>query len=92
MKERIKGKGFFDEKNQKSVFVIADAINVHFDSSESCGSYSEQDIDTGEAHCLSYGEDIIHHDAVYERIYYEPEYTTIYHPEEIKEYQVWVND
>ena len=69
-----------------------DAINAHFDSSESCGSYSEQDIDTGEAHCLSYGEDIIHHDAVYEKIYHEPEYTTIHHPEEIKEYQVWVND
>ena len=69
-----------------------DGINAHFDSSESCGSYSEQDIDTGEAHCLSYGEDIIHHDAVYERIYHEPEYTTIHHPEEIKEYQVWVND
>jgi len=69
-----------------------EAINVHFDSSESCGSYSEQDIDTGETHCLSYGEDIIHHDAVYERIYHEPEYTIIYHPEEIKEYQVWVND
>ena len=50
------------------------------------------DIDTGEAHCLSYGEDIIHHDAVYERIYHEPEYTAIHHPEEIKEYQVWVND
>ena len=69
-----------------------DAINAHFDSSESCGSYSEQDIDTGEAHCLSYGEDIIHHDAVYEKIYHEPEYTTIHHPEEIKEYQVWIND
>ena len=69
-----------------------DGINAHFDSSESCGSYSEQDIDTGEAHCLSYGEDIIHHDAVYERIYHEPEYTTIYHSEEIQEYQVWVND
>lgn len=69
-----------------------DGINAHFDSSESCGSYSEQDIDTGEAHCLSYGEDIIHHDAVYEKIYHEPEYTTIHHPEEIKEYQVWVND
>ena len=69
-----------------------DAINAHFDSSESCGSYSEQDIDTGEAHCLSYGEDIIHHDAVYEKIYHEPEYTNIHHPEEIKEYQIWVND
>lgn len=69
-----------------------EAINAHFDSSKSCGSYSEQNIDTGEAHCLSYGEDIIHHDAVYERIYHEPEYTIIHHPEEIKEYQVWVND
>ena len=69
-----------------------EAINAHFDSSESCGSYSEQDIDIGEAHCLSYGEDIVHHDAVYEKIYHEPEYTTIHHPEEIKEYQVWVND
>lgn len=69
-----------------------EAINAHFDSSESCGSYSEQDIDVGDPHCLSYGEDIIHHDAVYERIYREPEYTTIYHPEEIKEYQIWVND
>ena len=69
-----------------------EGINAHFDSSELCGSYSEQDIDIGEEHCLSNTEDIIHHDAVYERIYHEPEYTTIHLPEEIKEYQVWVND
>lgn len=62
----------------------ASGIHEHVETSEGCGSYSGQNVDVGEQHCLEYGSRIQHHDAEYEIIHHDAEYKTVHHDEETK--------
>ena len=47
---------------------------------------------TSDEKCLEYKTDYIHHDAVYDKVWHEPEYKMVHHPEETRSYEVWVED
>ena len=66
-------------------------INQHLSETGHSGWHNDY-VNVGEYHCLSYGTDYIHHDAVYEQVWHDPVYKTVHHPEETKTYQVWVED
>lgn len=67
-------------------FSSPDAVYAHIDAEigDACNSYSGQNVDVGEQHCLEYGSRIQHHDAEYEIIHHDAEYQEIYHPAETK--------
>ena len=66
--------------------------NAHISSSESCGGWHNMTIYTSEEKCLEYRTDYIHHDAVYENVWHDPEYRTVHHAEETVSYQVWIDE
>ena len=69
----------------------ASEIDSHI-ASHGGGGWHNDYIDVGEPYCKEYKTDYIHHDAVYDRVWHEPEYKTVHHPEETRSYQVWVDD
>ena len=69
------------------------SIYAHIDEEHGGGGGWHNDyVNVGEQHCLSYGTDIIHHPAVYDKVWHDPVYKTVHHPEETRTYQVWVED
>ena len=64
-------------------------INQHLSETGHSGWHNDY-ILSGDPYCQEYKTDYIHHDAVYDRIWHEPEYKTVHHPEETRSYQVWV--
>lgn len=69
-----------------------DFINHVYNGGNKCGSFYEDEEYYGEYKCVSWETKTIHHDAVYNNIWHEPEYKTVTHPEETKTYQVEVCD
>ena len=67
------------------------SINSHLQETLHSGWHNEYVL-TGDPYCKEYRTDYIHHDAVYDKVWHEPEYKTVHHPEEIRSYEVWVDD
>ena len=67
------------------------SINSHLQETLHSGWHNEYVL-TGDPYCKEYKTDYIHHDAVYDRVWHEPEYKTVHHPEEIRSYEVWVDN
>ena len=67
------------------------SINSHLQETLHSGWHNEYVL-IGDPYCKEYKTDYIHHDAVYDKVWHEPEYKTVHHPEEIRSYEVWVED
>lgn len=65
------------------------SVNTHLSEAGHAGWHNDY-ILVGDPYCQEYGTDIIHHDAVYEKVWHDPVYRTVHHPEETRAYQVWV--
>lgn len=61
-----------------------DDILNHIHTTDGCGSYTGIDIPVSEFKCLEYDSYTKHHDAVYDYVWHDPEYTTVHHDEVTK--------
>ena len=66
-------------------------INEHLSQSGHSGWHNEY-IAIDEPHCQSYDSYFIHHDAVYQDVWHDPEYRTVHHDAVYQKEPYWVND
>ncbi len=66
-------------------------INEHLSQSGHSGWHNEY-IAINEPHCQSYDSYLIHHDAVYQDVWHDPEYRTVHHDAVYQMERYWVNE
>lgn len=66
-------------------------INEHLSETGHSGWHNEY-IAIDEPHCQSYDSYYIHHDAIYQEVWHDPEYTIVHHEAVYRTERYWVSD